>query len=109
MEFLKAVPVEWVNTVPLQAKVGDYVAIARLAPNGDWFVGAMTDWTPRELPLDLSFLGDDNYEMYIWKDGINADRNAKDFKMEKMEVNKNTKITMNLAKGGGFVARLVKR
>ncbi len=44
MEFLKAVPSVWANTVPLHAKVGDYVAIARQAANGDWFVGAMTDW-----------------------------------------------------------------
>ncbi|MFT3823860.1 MAG: glycoside hydrolase family 97 protein [Chitinophagaceae bacterium] len=108
MEFLKAVPVEWTNTVPLHAKVGDYVAVARQAKNGEWFIGAMTDWTSRELTLDLSFLGDGNYKMYVWKDGINADRNAKEFKTETISVSKNTSIPVKMVKGGGYVARIVK-
>lgn len=109
MVFLQAVPVEWTQTIPLYAKVGDYIAMARQAKNGDWFIGAMTDWSPRELSLSLPFLGDGNYTMQIWKDGPNADRNAKDCTMETMEVNKQTSLTMKLAAGGGFVARLVKK
>jgi alpha-glucosidase len=108
MEFLKVVPSVWTHTVPLHAKVGDYVAIARQAANGDWFVGAMTDWTPRELALDLGFLPEGKYSMQVWKDGINADRNAKDFAMETIAVDKNSKVTMKLAKGGGYVARIVR-
>lgn len=108
MEFLKAVPSVWANTIPLQARVGDYVAIARQAANGDWFVGAMTDWTPRELTLDLGFLPEGRYSMQVWKDGINADRNAKDFAMETIAVDKTTKITMKLTKGGGYVARITR-
>ncbi|WP_207532118.1 glycoside hydrolase family 97 protein [Desertivirga arenae] len=106
MKFLSAVPVEWVKTIPLQAKVGDYVAVARQAKNGDWYIGAMTDWTARNLELDLSFLGNAKYKMDVWKDGINADRNAKDFKMESLEVNRNTKHKISMTTGGGWVARL---
>jgi alpha-glucosidase len=109
MEFLKAVPVQWVATIPLHAKVGEYVAIARQAKNSDWFIGAMTNWTPRDLPLNLSFLGDGNYTMQVWKDGINADRNAKDCKMETIEVNRNTTVAMKMVKGGGFVAKIVRK
>jgi alpha-glucosidase len=109
MAFLQVVPVEWTQTIPLHAKVGDYIAMARQAKNGDWFIGAMTDWSPRELPLSLAFLGEGNYIMQIWKDGPNADRNAKDCKMESIDVNKQTTLTMKLAPGGGFVARIVKK
>lgn len=108
MEFLKEVPSVWKNTVPLQAKVGDYIAVARQAKNNDWYIGAMTDWTARDLNLDLSFLGDGKYKMMVWKDGVNADKNAKDFKQETIEVDKNTKLTIKMTTGGGYVARLVK-
>jgi alpha-glucosidase len=108
MEFLKAVPTEWVKTIPLDAKVGDYVSIARQAKNGDWYIGAMTDWTPRELTCLPTFLGEGNYKMYVWKDGINADRNAKDCKTETITINKHTTITLKMVKGGGYVARIVK-
>ncbi|WP_407428459.1 glycoside hydrolase family 97 protein [Arcticibacter sp.] len=106
MEFLRAVPAVWSKTVPLHAKVGDYVAIARQAKSGEWFVGAMTDWTARDLNLDLSFLGSGKFRMDIWKDGINADRNAKDFKMETIEVDRNSKVNMSMTTGGGWVAKI---
>jgi alpha-glucosidase len=108
MEFLKAVPVEWKNTVPLDGKVGDYVVMAREAKNGDWYLGAMSDWTARAFNIKLDFLTEGDYTMFIWKDGPNADKNAKDFIMEKISVNKNTSIPIKLAKGGGYVARIVK-
>ena len=55
MEFLGPVPTVWDETRVLDAQIGDYVVVARR--NGrDWCLGAMTDWTPRELTLDLSFL-----------------------------------------------------
>jgi alpha-glucosidase len=109
MEFLKAVPAVWQNTVPLQGAVGEYVAIARQAKNNDWYLGAMTNWTARNITLALSFLGDGNYTMKIWKDGINADRNAKDFKMETMDVSKSSKININMTTGGGCVAIITKK
>ncbi|MFC6997104.1 glycoside hydrolase family 97 protein [Rufibacter roseus] len=109
MEFLSQVPTEWEQTIPLQARVGDYVLMARKAKSGDWYVGGMTDWSPRDLSFDLSFLGEGNYTMQVWKDGINADRNAEDFKMEKVTVSKSSSVTANLAKGGGWVARISKK
>jgi len=109
MDFLKEVPSVWKNTVPLQAKIGDYVAVARQAKNNDWFIGAMTDWTARDLILDLSFLAEGKFKMYVWKDGVNADKNAKDFKQETLDVDKNSKITIKMTTGGGYVARIVKQ
>jgi alpha-glucosidase len=108
MEFLKSVPTEWKSTVPLHAKIGDYVVMAREAKNGDWYIGAMTDWTPRQLIVNLNFLPQGQYKMMIWKDGVNADRNAKDFATGTIAVDRNKSVTVSLAQGGGYVARLIR-
>ena len=60
MEFLGPVPTVWDETKVLDAKIGEYVVVARR--NGrEWYVGAMTDWTARELEIDLSFLPDGTF------------------------------------------------
>jgi alpha-glucosidase len=108
MEFLKAIPSVWDDTKVLEAKVSDYILIARRSSE-TWFVGAMTDWSSRSLELDLSFLGTGNYSMQIWKDGVNADKHAADYKMETVSVTGNSKIKINMAPGGGWVAILTKK
>jgi alpha-glucosidase len=104
MEFLKQVPPVWTETKVLNAKTGDYVVIARKAEKGDWYIGAMTDWTPRDLTLDLSFLGKGNFTMDLWQDGINADRNANDFAKKTGPVPADLIQKIHLAPGGGWVA-----
>jgi len=105
MEFLAAVPTEWDETKALSAKIADYVVVARR--NGrDWYVGAMTDWTPRSLDIDLSFLGDGSFTIDAYQDGINAERFASDYKKTTSSVNKGSKLKINLAPGGGWAARI---
>jgi len=105
MEFLSAVPTEWDETRVLDAKIADYVVVARR--NGrDWYVGAMTDWTARSLEIDLPFLGDGNFTMDSYQDGMNAERLASDYKKATSGVNKGTKLKLNLAPGGGWAARI---
>lgn len=108
MELLSKVPVQWAQTLPLAGKVGEYVVVARQALNGDWYVAGMTDWDAREYVVDLSFLPVGTYQLTLWKDGVNADSNAKDFKMEKRVVQQGAQVKINMAKGGGFVLRLTK-
>lgn len=108
MDFLKSVPTVWARSIALDGKIGEYVAMARQAKNGDWYVAAMTDWTARDLNIDFSFLPPGEYRMRVWKDGINADRNAKDFKMEDIKVNSSVQMSVKLASGGGWVARITK-
>lgn len=108
MEFIKAVPAVWAQTVALNGKIGEYVTMARQAANGDWYIGSMTDWTERHFELSLSFLPEGEYQMQVWKDGVNANKNAKDFKMETLKVNRNSPLHLKLASGGGYVARLIK-
>ena len=105
MEFLAPVPTEWDETKVLDARIADYVIVARR--NGrDWYVGAMTDWTPRNLEIDLSFLPEGNFSMDAYQDGVNAERNASDYKKTTIPVNRTTKVKLQLASGGGWAARI---
>jgi alpha-glucosidase len=106
MEFLGPVPSVWDETVPLDARIGEYIVTARRAANGDWYLAAMTDWTPRELTVDLSFLGQGSYHMDVWQDGPNAARFAEDFARASREVRRGDQVAIRMAPGGGWVARI---
>ena len=95
------------ETVPLDGKVGEYVAIARRKGN-DWFVGAMSNWDARDITLDFSFLPAGKYTAEVFKDGVNADRNATDYKKEIITISSGDKINIHLAPGGGWAARISK-
>jgi alpha-glucosidase len=104
-DFITKVPTTFDETVALDGKVGEYLALARR--KGDtWFVGALTNWTPRELTLDCSFLPAGAYEAEIFKDGLNADRDATDYKKEVIQLKSGGKLTLQLSGGGGWVARI---
>ena len=106
-EFIANIPTVWEKTVALDGKVGEYVAIARL--HGDnWYIGALTNWDAREVELDLSFLGDGNYKLELFKDGINADRAACDYKKEVIPVPTDRKVKVKMAPGGGWAAKIYK-
>jgi len=104
MEFLAKVPTVWDETLALDAKVADYVLVAR-RHGKDWYVGAMTDWTARTLTADLSFLGTGTFTAQIYQDGVNADRYAGDYKKVLRTVAAQDKIEIRLAPGGGWAAR----
>jgi alpha-glucosidase len=105
MEFLAPVPTEWDDTKVLDGRIGEYVVVARR--NGhDWYVGAMTNWTPRELDIDLSFLPEGKLSVEAYQDGVNADRYGSDYRQVKSQVTKSTKLKLKLAPGGGWAARI---
>ena len=108
MEFLRTVPTVWKQTIPLDCKVGEYVSIARQAFDGQWYIGCMTNSDSRELSIKLDFLPEGEYQIKIWKDGINATRNAKDFSIETIQVNKNTVLPVQMVSGGGYAAMIRK-
>jgi alpha-glucosidase len=105
MTFLRDVPTEWDETKVLDARIADYVLVARRRGN-DWYVGAMTDWSPRELQVDFSFLPDGKFRLEAWQDGINADRYPEDFAQTEQSITNRTKIKVQLAAGGGWAARV---
>ena len=105
MEFLAAVPTVWDDTKVLDAKIGEYVLIAR-RHGRDWYVGAMTNWTARELEVDFSFLGDGTFELESYQDGPNANRFGSDYAKGKASIHKNEMTRIKLAEGGGWAARI---
>jgi alpha-glucosidase len=106
-DFITSVPTTFDATVALDGKVGEYVLLARR--KGDtWYVGAMTNWTSRDLKIDFSFLGNGDYQATVFKDGINADRDATDYKKEVIKITKDSKTDIHLAPGGGWAARIEK-
>ncbi len=105
--FMTSVPVTWHETVPLEAEVGNTVAIARRHGN-DWYIGAITDWTPRELTLKLSFLGPGTYRVQAVEDGLNAGIRAIDHKHTERTVNSGKTLKIRLAPGGGWAGKLTR-
>jgi alpha-glucosidase len=101
------VPTTWDQTKVLNAKIGEYLTVARQKGN-DWYIGSMTNWTPRDFQLSLDFLGAGTYETTVYADGINADRYAADYKKTARQVTKGDAMSLHLAPGGGWVARLHK-
>ena len=107
-DFIATVPEIWDETRGLDGKVGEYVAIARR--NGQvWYVGAMTDWSARELTLDLGFLPEGEYVVELFRDGVNADRAACDYRKETVDLSADRKIAVKMAPGGGWAAKIVKK
>ncbi|MDR0498408.1 MAG: glycoside hydrolase family 97 protein [Holophagales bacterium] len=108
LEFLAAVPVVWDETKILSAALGKHILTARRSGN-DWYIGAMTNWDPRDLDVPLSFLGEGDWEADIYKDGPNADRAGVDYIREKKRVNRQETLKIHLAPGGGWAARISKK
>ncbi|WP_106827862.1 glycoside hydrolase family 97 protein [Parabacteroides pacaensis] len=106
-DFIAAVPTVWDETKALDGEVAKYIALARRYGN-NWYIGALTNWDKRELTLDLSFLGEGNYKAEIFKDGINADKAACDYKKEVIDIPANRQLTIKMAPGGGYVAKIYK-
>ena len=104
-DFIVRVPVVWDDIKVLSGEVGDYLLLARRSGK-EWFVGGLTDWSPRDMDLDLSFLGTGEFVMEIFSDGINADKYASDYKHQMMDLNSSLKMNIHLAPGGGWVARI---
>ena len=104
---LAAIPTPWDETRAIDGAVGDYLVVARRSGN-DWYLAAMTDWTARTLDVPLAFLGAGTYAATIVSDGMNVDRYAADYRIDRQQVGPATTLTLRLAPGGGYVARLRK-
>jgi len=109
-DFIRRIPTVWDETRVLDGRIGDYVVVAR--HKGDtWFVGAMTDWTPRELEIDLSsFLaeptGNMGWDMTSFADGPDADRVPTSYRRSSAAVTGRPRIKVKLAPGGGWAAQI---
>jgi alpha-glucosidase len=103
--FIADIPVVWDSTIALEGRIGEFLVMAR--KNGEnWYLAALTDWTEREIDVSLSFLGPGKYQAVMLADGINANRHAEDYRISRKIAVATDRLTIRLAKGGGFSAVL---
>ena len=100
-EFLKAVPVSWDETLPLEGAIGEYVVLARR--KGDkWFVGAMTGEAPRSVTVPLAFLDKErSYTATRYGDAPDSEIAPKNTLIEKITVTAADTLTIDMVAGGG--------
>lgn len=99
LEYISKIPTVWDETIVLDGKIGEYIVTARRHGN-TWYIGGITNWTPRDLTIDLSALKVANKQAVLFKDGINADHKASDYKKETVTIS--NQMNIHLAPGGGF-------
>ncbi|MEO7960863.1 MAG: glycoside hydrolase family 97 C-terminal domain-containing protein, partial [Ginsengibacter sp.] len=104
-ELLTEMPTVWDETVVPGAGVGEWVTVARRKAT-DWYVGTINNTTARTITIPLGFLPSGNYAAKIYNDVPDAVRHPNLLMKESKDVNKATKLTLDLAAGGGQVIHL---
>ena len=112
-DFIAQIPTVYDQVVPLDGKLGEYVVVAK-RKGVRWYIAAMNNWQARDLTVDLSLLikmNETNNKLEklngranIFADGINADREATDYKHTQRQINSDDKLQIHLAPGGGWTA-----
>jgi len=105
--FISDIPTVWDETRILSAKISDHIITARRS-GAEWFIGVMGNSKARVFAVDLSFLAAGDYQMESYADGINAEKYASDYQIDKQLVTNISKVNIKLAPSGGWVARLIK-
>jgi len=103
-QFIKEVPASWDETRVLAGEPGQDVVIARRGGN-EWYLGAMTNWEPRDLQISLSFLGSGSYRAEIYSDAADAATEPTHVDISRREVSGTTTLKEHLATGGGLAIR----
>ena len=102
-DFIAQIPTTFDETIALDGKLGEYTVIAR-RKGAVWYLAAMTDWTARDLTIDLSFLGEGTHQADIFSDGVNAAKEATDYKHSRQAVKSSDRLAVHLSSGGGWTA-----
>lgn len=102
-DFIAQIPTTFDETIALEGEMGEYLVVAR-RKGSTWYVGGMTNWTARDITLQLDFLSEGVHQAQLMTDGINATRDARDYKSQNMEVRKGDHMHLHLAPGGGMAA-----
>ena len=102
-DFIAQIPTTFDETIALDGQLGQYTLIAR-RKDTTWYLAAMTDWTPRDLIVSLSFLSAGKHEVDIFADGINATKEATDYQHLRQTVSQTDSLSNHLSSGGGWTA-----
>ncbi|MBQ8889227.1 MAG: glycoside hydrolase family 97 protein [Bacteroidaceae bacterium] len=99
--FINSIPAVFDSTFVHQSEWNKYLVMGRKKGN-DFYLGAYNDWDERTVEVDLSFLSEGEYTARIYKDGLNVDRVAEDYKLMEQIVTSADKLTLFMGSGGGF-------
>jgi alpha-glucosidase len=105
-QFLRDVPTTWDATKVLAGEPGEFITIAR-RHGREWYLGSITNWTPRDLHIPLSFLGNGAYRAEIYTDASDSGENPKHISIKKQTVHSGDVLNLSLVKGGGCAIRFV--
>ena len=106
VDFMASLPVEVDSTFIASGELGKYIVTVR-KKDVNWYIGGMTNWDERDVQLDFSFLPEGmSYTAVLFKDGVNANKQAEDYRKETICINKDSRLTLHLASGGGFAMKL---
>lgn len=107
IDFMRKLPVVWDETVALEGEMDAYATIAR-RKGSDWYVGSICGWQGHETEIDTSFLGEGEWKVDVFADGVNADRDAVDYAHRTLVVRAGEKMPVKLMPGGGWTAHFAK-
>ena len=106
VDFIASLPVEVDSTFIASGELGKYIVTVR-KKDVNWYIGGMTNWDERDVQLDFSFLPEGmSYTAVLFKDGVNANKQAEDYRKETIRIDKDSRLTLHLASGGGFAMKL---
>lgn len=106
VDLITSIPCDVDETRILSGVMGESIVTAR-RKDINWYIGGMTNWTERDITLDFSFLGEGEiYRATLFTDGVNANKQASDYQKETLTITRDSRQTIHLASGGGFVLKL---
>lgn len=109
-QFIKDVPVDWDNSIYLEAEPGKYVTVARKEKGtNNWFIGSATGNANHQSVISLDFLEKGkNYIATIYADTKDTDykSNPQSYQIVKGLVNSKNKLKINTVEAGGYAISL---
>ncbi|MBR3020872.1 MAG: glycoside hydrolase family 97 protein [Bacteroidaceae bacterium] len=106
-KFVCGIPTVWDETVIPCGRMGEYIVTAR-RKGSTWYIAGLTDWRARDISIPLTFLSEGDYAVTLLTDGVNADMNAEDYRLDTQFHSSGATLTIHMASGGGFVLKIGK-
>jgi alpha-glucosidase len=106
--FLCTLPTTWDETLVLNATLNEQVTMARRKQDR-WYLGAITNNKARTIPVSFGFLGEGDYTAEIFSDAADAAQFPNHLKHELRTINRETRMNLDLAAGGGWVMVVSKK
>lgn len=99
-DFIKRVPTTWDAVHAIGGTPMEWISLARRSGN-DWYVGSITNWSPRDIEIPLQFLGDGKCEAEMYADAPDANEEATHVTISHEAVDRTTVLHVHMASGGG--------